>query len=153
MNSMENRNGSVIHGISINAKDKLICNGSYEELQVFVEEVLDMSDGVWDCPGGEAKRYKSGNLDMRWYQDTRSITLNGERKNEIKEKLFSLALVSKQVKDSVYEAGDVDDQYSQVDANQNQVDTYQLSVETLKNQLEALTINVNETRMLLKVSQ
>ena len=51
-----NYKGSVIHGIwiSINSKDRLIWNGSYKELQMFVEEVLDMSDGVWDCPGGEA---------------------------------------------------------------------------------------------------
>ena len=27
---------------------------------MFVEEVLDMSDGVWDCQEGDAKRYKSG---------------------------------------------------------------------------------------------
>ena len=150
MNSKETRNGSVIHGISINSKDKLLWNGSYEELQMFVEEVLNMSDGVWDCPGGEAKRYKSGNLDMRWYQDTKSITLNGERKNEIKEKLISLALVSKQVKDSVHEAGVVDDQYSLEDANQNQEDTYQLSLKTLKYQLEALTINVKENKNAIK---
>ena len=45
-----------------------------------------MSDSVWDCPRGEAKQCKSGNLDMRWYQDTKPITLNGERKNEIKRK-------------------------------------------------------------------
>ena len=148
--SKETRNGSVIHGISINSKDKLIWNGSYEELQMFVEEDLDMSDGVWDCVGGEAKRHKSGNLDMRWYQDTKSITLNGERKNEIKEKLTSLALVSKQVKDSVHEARVFDDLYSLEDANQNQEDTYQLSLETLKYQLEALTINVKENKNAIK---
>ena len=36
--------------------------------------------------------------------------------------------------------------YSQVDANQNQTDAYQLSLETIKNQLEALTVNVNESK-------
>lgn len=40
------KNGSVIHGISINAKDKLIWNGSYEKLQRFVEEALAISDGI-----------------------------------------------------------------------------------------------------------
>ena len=141
MNPEQTKNGSVLHGISINAKDKLICNGSYEELQMFVEEVLDISDGVWDCPGGDAKRYTSSNLDMRWYQDSKSITLNGERKNEIKEKLISLALVSKQVKNCVHEGGVVDDEHNQVDANQNQIDAYQLSLETLKVPLISLLLN------------
>ena len=26
-------------------------------IAVFMEEVLDMSDGIWDCPGGDPKRY------------------------------------------------------------------------------------------------
>ena len=123
---------------------------TYEELQMFVEEVLDISDGIWDCPGGDSKRYTSSNLVMRWYQDTRSLTLNGDSKDEIKEKLISLALVAKQVKNPAHDGGVVDDQYSQVDANQNQTDAYQLSLETIKNQLEALTINVNENKNAIK---
>ena len=150
MSPEQAKNGSVLHGISINAKDKLMWNGSYEELQMFVEEVLDISDGIWDCPGGDSKRHTSSNLVMRWYQDTRSITLNGDRKDEIKEKLISLALVAKQVKNPPHDGGVADDQYSQVDANQNQTDAYQLSLETIKNQLEALTINVNENKNAIK---
>ena len=93
MNLGQTNNRSLLHGISINAKDKLIWSGSYEALQMFVEEVLNMSD----CPGGDAKRYKSGNVDMRWYQDSKSITLSGELKDEIKEKLILLASVTEQV--------------------------------------------------------
>ena len=65
------KHGSVLHGISINAKDKLMWNGSYEEVQMYVEEVLDISDGIWDCLGGDSKRYTSSNLVMRWYQDSK----------------------------------------------------------------------------------
>lgn len=117
MSSEQAKNGSVLHGISINAKDKLMWNGSYEELQMFVEELIwnDISDGIWDCPGGDTKRCTSSNLVMRWYQDSKSITLNGDRKDEIKEKLISLAIVAKQVKNPVHDGGVVDDQYSQVD--------------------------------------
>ena len=43
MNLEQTNNGSLSHGISINAKDKLIWSGSYEALQMFVEEVVDMS--------------------------------------------------------------------------------------------------------------
>ena len=51
MNMEQTNNRSLLYGISINAKDKLIWSGSYEALQMFVEEVLNMSDDVWDCPG------------------------------------------------------------------------------------------------------
>ena len=70
MNLEQTNNRSLLHGIYINVKDKLIWSGSYKALQMFVEEVLNMSDGVWDCPGGDAKRYRSGSIDMRWYQDS-----------------------------------------------------------------------------------
>ena len=60
MNLKQTNNRSLLHCIFINAKDNLILSGSYEALQMFVEEVLDMSDGVWDCQEGDAKRYKSG---------------------------------------------------------------------------------------------
>jgi hypothetical protein len=66
-------------------KDKLIWSGSYEALQMFVEEVINMSDGVWNCPGGDAKLYKSGNIDMRWYQDSKSITLSSELRMKLKK--------------------------------------------------------------------
>jgi hypothetical protein len=51
---------------------------------------------------------------MRWYQDTKSITVSGDRKNEIEEKLIWLALVSEQVKNSNHEGEVVDDHYSEV---------------------------------------
>ena len=75
-------------------------------------------------------------------RQVQSITLSGDRKNEIKEKLISLALVSEQVKNFNHEGEVVDDHYSEVDANQNPINADQLSlyIETLKNQLEALTI-------------
>lgn len=49
------------------------------------------------------ERFTTSNLIMRCYQDSKSITLNDDRKKEIKEKLISLTLVSKQVKYSVHE--------------------------------------------------
>jgi hypothetical protein len=150
MNLEQTNNRSLLHGISINAKDKLIWSGSYEALQMFVEEVLNMSDGVWDCPGGDAKRYKSGNIDMRWYQDSKSITLSGELKDEIKEKLILLASVTEQVKNSEHKSGVDDGHCYEVHANPNQFDARQLSLETLKNQLEALTIDVKENKNAIK---
>ena len=55
-----------------------------------------MSDGTWSCPGG-AKQYKSKSIDLRWYSDSKSITLNRELKDQIKEQLISLASVAKEL--------------------------------------------------------
>jgi hypothetical protein len=33
----------------------------------------------WGYPGGDAKQFKSEALDMRWYPESQSITLNGRR--------------------------------------------------------------------------
>ena len=74
------------------------------------------------------------------YQDSKSITLSGELKDEIKEKLILLASVTEQVKNSEHKSGVDDGHCYEVHANPNQFDARQLSLKTLKNQLEALTI-------------
>jgi hypothetical protein len=66
-------------------------------LKLFVEEVLNIDNGIWICPGGEAKQFKNQDLDIRWYPTTKSITVSGNLENEIKEKLHSLASRSKQL--------------------------------------------------------
>ena len=67
---------------------------------MFVGEVLDLSDGVWGSPGGTAKQFKSEDIDLRWYTDTQSITLNGRMKDEISEKLNSVAVISGELANS-----------------------------------------------------
>ncbi|CAB4044712.1 Furin, partial, partial [Paramuricea clavata] len=88
---------SLLRGISTNDKGKLIWVDSLESLKLFVEEVLNIANGIWICPGGEAKQFKSKDLDIRWYPTTKSITVSGNLENEIKEKLHSLASISKQL--------------------------------------------------------
>ena len=85
---------SLLHGISFNKNGKIIWTKSFEDLQMFVEEVLDLTDGDWGCPGGFAKQFKSENIDLRWYSDSQRITLNGKAKDEIGERLNSAALIS-----------------------------------------------------------
>ncbi len=97
MDSNKCKGNSLIHGISINNKGKLIWKDSFEELKKFVEEVLPTIDGEWGCPGGDVKQYKSVDLDLRWHPSTRSITLNGKLKENINEKLIHLALVTEQL--------------------------------------------------------
>ena len=83
MNLEEGKQSSLLHGISISNKGKLVWTESYSELQMFVEEVLNLSDGDWGNPGGDAKQFKSEVLDMRWYPESQSITLNGKLKDEL----------------------------------------------------------------------
>ena len=88
---------SLLHGVSFNKKGKIIWTRSFEDLRMFVEEVLDLTDGVWGCPGGFAKQFKSENIDFRWYSDSQTITLSGKAKDEIGEWLNSAALISEKL--------------------------------------------------------
>ncbi|CAB4040629.1 Hypothetical predicted protein [Paramuricea clavata] len=103
---------SLLRRISTNDKGKLIWADSLESLKLFVEEVLNIANGIWICPGGEAKQFKNKDLDIRWYPTTKSITVSGNLENEIKEKLHSLAFISKQLQvnaENNEEAPDHDD--------------------------------------------
>ena len=58
---------------------------------MFVKEVLNISNGIWSSPGGAAKQLKTEDIDLRWYEDTKSITLKGkiEGQNHSKVAFFS----------------------------------------------------------------
>ena len=60
-----------MHGVSKKNKGKLIWTKSYEALHMFVEEVLNISNGVWSCPGGAAKQLKTEDTNLRCYEDTK----------------------------------------------------------------------------------
>ena len=85
---------SLIRGISSNDKGKLMWNESYEALQKFVEEALNIPNGVWSVPGGSAKQCLTEDIDLRWYEETKSITVNGKLKDDIREKLLSLSKIA-----------------------------------------------------------
>ena len=130
MSSDQGKGGSALHGISINNKGKLVWTESYQLLQTFVKEVLNLSNGVWSCPGGDAKQYKAEDIDIKWYPETQSIMLNGKAKDEIKEKLLSVAAIQVQLASTVNEDFD---QNSHVDKTRNhssQKDNSILSLET-----------------------
>ena len=56
-----------------------------------------MSDGNWSTPGGHAKLYEDKDIALRWYSDTKSITLGGKLAKEFEEKLNSMVSVSQNV--------------------------------------------------------
>ena len=51
---MDQQNGSLIHSLSFNSKEKLILLASFDSLQSFVEEALCSSGGIWSSPGANA---------------------------------------------------------------------------------------------------
>ena len=109
MNLEEGKQSSLLHRISISNKGKLVWTKSFAELQMFVEEVLNLTDGDWGNPGGDAKQFKSKALDMRWYPESQSITLNGELKDELRTKLVELAGITEQLAKESCDGGDASD--------------------------------------------
>lgn len=144
------KNSSLIHDVSMSSKGKIIWTGSYEALQCFVKEVLNLSDGTWSCSGG-VKQYKSKSIDLRWYSDSKSITLNGELKDQIKEQLISLASIAKEL-DNRNHNDEI--QCKKAIANDSVIretrtngcfmqDGQILSLEALQSQIQALTKEVS----------
>ena len=113
-----------------------------------------MSDGIWGCPGDHDKRCKSEKIDMRWYPDTKSITLNGALKEEIKAKLKSLASVSKGLANAE-DQNKIPDDRNEKEIHVNHEcglgnDSRNLSLEAFKSQLQTLSKKVDESEFALK---
>ena len=146
---------SLLHSISTNVKGKLIWTGTFQSLQQFVEDILNMSDGIWGCPGDHDKRYKSEKIDMRWYPDTKSIILNGALKEEIKAKLESLASVSKGLANAK-DQNKIPDDRNEKEIHVNHEcglgnDSRNLSLEAFKSQLQTLSKRSMKMNLPLKI--
>jgi hypothetical protein len=63
--------------------------GDYNELCQFVDD-LQLQPGSWSKPGGNCKLFESGEVAIRLYSNTRTITLKGERAAEVKGKIKKL---------------------------------------------------------------
>ena len=101
MNTDKDEGISLLHYISLNDKDKLKWTGTFQELQMFVEEEgLNISNvesnGVWSSPGGDAKQFKTKDIDLRWYSGNQSITLNGKLRPVSNVEFFMHKMQSKQ---------------------------------------------------------
>ena len=59
MNANKDKGISLLHNISLNDKDKLNWIGTFQAWQMFVEEGLNISNGIWSSPGGDAKQFKA----------------------------------------------------------------------------------------------
>ena len=70
-------------------KGNLKWQGDYNELCQFVDD-LQLQPGSWSTPGGNCKLFENGEVAIRWYSNTRTITLKGERAAEVKDKIKKL---------------------------------------------------------------
>lgn len=75
----------------ITSKGKLKWNGSFNSLQQFVDEILNIK-GKWSSPGGGSKVLQGDEIIIRWYYgNNNTLTLAGSCADELKLKLNSLA--------------------------------------------------------------
>jgi hypothetical protein len=83
---MENQ--SIVHDLSINKKNKLIWRGSFEALQQFVLEVLDLSAGKWSSPGADARLFLAAEKDIpvKWYARSQTLLLLSSERIELRLK-------------------------------------------------------------------
>ncbi len=83
-------NKHLQRGMSFNNQGKIIWMESFQVIEMFVEQFLNITNGVCGCPGGNIKQYKADDIDLQWHPDTQSITLSGKLKDKISEKLHSM---------------------------------------------------------------
>ena len=52
--------------LSLTGKGKFKWNGSFENLEIFMNELLE-TQTKWSTPGGHSKLFESDNIIVRWY--------------------------------------------------------------------------------------
>ena len=72
-------------------KGKLKWRGEFESLQIFLEKDLNIK-GKWTSASG-AKLLKTDDIQIRWYSQQETITLNGPKAEEYKSLLEAKASV------------------------------------------------------------
>ena len=78
--------------LSINAQGRLKWNGNFDDFSRLIDEVVDVLI-KWSAAGGSCKMGEGQGLTVRWYQGNGSVTLKGEKANEVKSKFLSLIQV------------------------------------------------------------
>ena len=92
---------SLIHDLSFNNRNKLIWTGSFEALQQFVQEVLDLNEGDWTSPGADAKLFvaKEKDVAIKWYAKSQTVSVSGDDRENVEDRLKSVASMAKSLSD------------------------------------------------------
>ena len=79
-------------------KENMKWQTGFEELQLVVDK-LQLRPGKWINPGGYSKLFENVEVAIRWYSNSKTLTVKGEKAEEIKEKLlyFDLKLGSESI--------------------------------------------------------
>ena len=96
---------------------------------------------------------KTEDIDLRWYEDTKSITLNGKLKDEITAKLLSLAKISEELKTNTENEVPEDGGHTvdHIDDHSCIKDSMPLSLESLNSKLKVLINDVNANTAAIKL--
>ena len=127
--------------MSTNAKGKLIWLGTFELLQQFVEDILNLSNSIWDCPGGHDKRFKSEKIDTEMVFG-RKIRITGI---SVPKRFANAEDHNKIADDHNEKEMHTNDERGLTDTDRN------LFLEALKSQLQALCKKVKENESALKI--
>lgn len=75
--------------IIITDRGGLKWQGNLEDLRLAVDR-LRLHPGTWSSPGGHCKLFENGEVSMRWYSNNGTLTVKGDKAEEIKQKLLNL---------------------------------------------------------------
>ena len=75
--------------ILMTANGNLKWQKNFEELRLAVDRLQLQSSKGWTSPGGYCKLFENGEVSIRWYSNSKTLTVKGEKANEIKEKLLN----------------------------------------------------------------
>ena len=98
----ENSDSRISAYIELTDKGKIKWNGPFEELQKLMVK-LTGKDISWTSPGRDCKMLSLNEAEVRWYANSKSLTVNGVKKEEIKSQLRVLSNLVNLDKDNTLE--------------------------------------------------
>ncbi|CAB3999919.1 Hypothetical predicted protein [Paramuricea clavata] len=81
---------NVVKYLTVSDKGKFKWNGPFQSLKMLMTE-LTKNESKWSASGGYCKLLELDDLAIRWYADSKSLTVNGKLSNDIKSELRNIA--------------------------------------------------------------
>ena len=80
----------AVKHLTVSEKGKIKWNGPFEVLKSLMKE-LTKSEANWTSSGGYCKLLQVNDVTIRWYSDSKSLTLNGSSSEGIKSQIRNIA--------------------------------------------------------------
>ena len=81
---------NVVKYLTVSDKGKFKWNGPFQSLKMLMTE-LTKNESKWSASGGYCKLLELNDLAIRWYADSKSLTVNGKLSDDIKSELRNIA--------------------------------------------------------------